>query len=111
MGELRRLQRGGDIKLGLIGWVGVCQIKKREDWEFQTKQNICPKAWKVSPIPLQLVKVRSLSCVRLSATPWAVAYQVPPSMGFSKQESWTGLPFSKVLRGHDLKLDLSILLC
>ena len=28
-----------------------------------------------------------------SATPWTVAYQVPPSMGFSRQEHWSGLPF------------------
>ena len=35
----------------------------------------------------------SLSCVQLFATPWTVAYQVPPSMGFSKQEYWSGLPF------------------
>ena len=39
------------------------------------------------------VKVKSLSCVRLFATPWTVAYQVPPSMGFSRQEYWSGLPF------------------
>ena len=39
------------------------------------------------------VKVKSLSGVRLFVTPWTVAYQVPPSMGFSKQEYWNGLPF------------------
>ena len=39
------------------------------------------------------VKVKSLSCVRLFATPWTVAYQASPSMGFSRQEYWSGLPF------------------
>ena len=39
------------------------------------------------------VKVKSLSRVRLFATPWTVAYQAPPSMGFSRQECWSGLPF------------------
>ena len=39
------------------------------------------------------VKVKSLSCVRLFATPWTVAYQAPLSMGFSRQEYWNGLPF------------------
>ena len=39
------------------------------------------------------VKVKSLSCVRLFATPWTVAYQASPSMGFSSQEYWSGLPF------------------
>ena len=39
------------------------------------------------------VKVKSLSRARLFATPWTVAYQAPPSMGFSRQEYWSGLPF------------------
>ena len=37
--------------------------------------------------------VKSLSHVRLFATPWTVAYQASPSMGFSRQEYWSGLPF------------------
>ena len=37
--------------------------------------------------------MKSLSHVRLFATPWTVAYQAPPSMGFSRQEYWSGLPF------------------
>ena len=39
------------------------------------------------------VKVKSLSRVRLFATPRTVAYQAPPSMGFSRQEYWSGSPF------------------
>ena len=39
------------------------------------------------------VCLKSLSRVRLFATPWTVAYQVPPFMGFSRQEYWSGLPF------------------
>ena len=39
------------------------------------------------------VKVKLLSCIGLFATPWTVAYQAPPSMGFSRQECWSGLPF------------------
>ena len=38
------------------------------------------KSWKLSRVPL-------------FATPWTVAYQAPPSMGFSRQECWSGLPF------------------
>ena len=37
--------------------------------------------------------VKSLSHVRLCVTPWTVAYQAHPSMGFSRQEYWSGLPF------------------
>ena len=39
------------------------------------------------------VKVKSLSHVQLFVTPWTVAYQAPRSMGFSRQEYWSGLPF------------------
>ena len=39
------------------------------------------------------MKVKLLSRVRLFATPWTVARQAPLSMGFSRQEYWSGLPF------------------
>ena len=38
------------------------------------------------------VKGKSLSCVWLFTTPWTAAYQAPPSMGFSRQEYWSGVP-------------------
>ena len=38
------------------------------------------------------VKVKSLSLVRLLATPWPAAHQAPPSIGFSRQEYWSGVP-------------------
>ena len=41
---------------------------------------------------LQCMKVKSFSRVRLLATPWTAAYQAPPSMGFSRQEYWSGVP-------------------
>ena len=37
--------------------------------------------------------MKSLSRVQLFATSWTIAYQAPPSMGFSRQEYWSGLPF------------------
>ena len=43
-------------------------------------------AWKWKVI------AKSLSRVQPSATPWTAAYQAPPSMGFSRQESWSGVP-------------------
>ena len=39
------------------------------------------------------VKVKSLSCIPLFATPWAVAYRSPPSIEFYRQEHWSGLLF------------------
>ena len=44
------------------------------------------------------VKVKSLSCVWLLATPWTAAYQAPPSMGFSRQEYWSGVPSPSPVR-------------
>ena len=49
------------------------------------------KAWKWK------VKVKLLSRVRLLVTPWTAAYQAPPSMGFSRQEYWSGVPLSSPL--------------
>ena len=46
------------------------------------------------------VKVKSLSRVQLFTTPWTAAYQAPPSMGFSRQEYWSGVPLPSL--GHPL---------
>ena len=42
--------------------------------------------------------MKSLSRARLLATPWITAYQAPPSMGFSMQEYWSGVPLPSPLR-------------
>ena len=39
------------------------------------------------------MKVKSLSRVRFFVTPWTIAHEAPPSMGFSRQEYWSGLSF------------------
>ena len=51
------------------------------------------------------VKGKSLSHVRLFATPWTTAYQAPPSVGFSRQEYWSGVPLPSLRWG--LTLDYS----
>ena len=60
---------------------GILQPRTRQ-WVAISFSN----AWKWK------VKVKSLSRVRLFATPWTAAYQAPPSMGFSRQEYWSGVP-------------------
>ena len=67
----------------------ICQpIWKTQQW---------PQDWKRSvfiPIPKKVkLKVKSLNRVQLFATLWTIAQQAPPSMGFSRQEYWSGLPF------------------
>jgi len=60
---------------------GILQARTME-WVAISSSN----AWKWK------VKMKSLSRVRLLATPWTAAYQAPPSMGFSRQEYWSGVP-------------------
>ena len=60
---------------------GILQARVLE-WVAISFSNV--RKWKV--------KAKSLSCVRLFTTPWTTAYHAYPSMGFSRQESWSGLP-------------------
>ena len=60
---------------------GILQARTLE-WVAMSFSN----AWKWK------VKLKSLSRAWLLATPWTAAYQAPPSMGFSRQESWSGVP-------------------
>ena len=53
------------------------------------------------------MKVKSLSHVRLLVTPWTAAYQALPSMGFSRQEYWSGVPLHEVVLKENYKIDLS----
>ena len=64
---------------------GILQARTLE-WVATSSSN----AWKWK------VKVKSLSRVRLLATPWTAAYQAPPSIGFSRQEYWSGVPIPDV---------------
>ena len=56
------------------------------------------------------VKVKSLSRVRLFSTPWTVAHQAPPSMGFSRQEYWSGLPLPSPNRALSTKQNKFLLI-
>ena len=60
---------------------GILQAKTLE-WVALSFSNVWK--WKL--------KGKSLSRVQLLATPWTAAYQAPPSMGFSRQEYWSGVP-------------------
>ena len=61
-----------------------------------------PRKWKYVNLPhlntLCCVCVLVIDRVRLSATPWTAARQAPLSMGFSRQEHWSGLPFPSSLK-------------
>ena len=55
------------------------------------------------------VKVKSLSHVWLLATPWTAAYQAPPSMGFSREEYWSGVPLPSLLMATRSQVFFSLL--
>ena len=67
-------------------WVG-------HDWATKHTAHNTYLAFKSQRVLLREVKVKSLSHIWLFATPWTVAHQAPPSVGFSRQECWSGLPF------------------
>ena len=70
------------------------------------------RSWELGPhdgIKKESEKVKSLSRVRLFATPWTVAYQAPLSMGFSRQDYWTDLPYF-LLQGILLTQGLNVVL-
>ena len=54
--------------------------------------------------------MKSLSCVQLFATPQTVAYQAPPTMGFSRQEYWSGVPFPSPIQDLEAVLPLGFVL-
>ena len=68
---------------------GILQARTLE-WVAISSSN----AWKWK------VKVKLLGRVQLLATPWTVAYQAPPFMGFSRQECWSGVPLPSPKRRH-----------
>ena len=57
------------------------------------------------------VKVKSLSRVRLLATPWTAAYQAPLSMGFSRQEYWSGVPLPSLRNCYTILFFCLFLIC
>ena len=70
----------GILQARILEWVAI---------SFSLKET---KGGQRVPDALRKVKVKSLSRVRLFETPWTAAYQAPPSMGFSRQEYWSGVP-------------------
>ena len=72
---------------------GVAKSRTRlSDWtDWLTPTSCLCSKWEERD--RQRAKVKLLSYVWFFATPWTVAYQAPPFMGFSRQEYWSGLPF------------------
>ena len=67
-------------------------VKIDEWWAGVVITWMTPVKDRLTALPLLLLLSR-FSCVRLCATPETAAHQAPPSLGFSRQEHWSGLPF------------------
>ena len=82
------------VRLSETPWTMACQAPLSMGFSRQ-------EYWSGLPFPSPVRKyevsevseLKLLSRVRLFAVPWTVAYQAPLSMGFSRQEYWSGLPF------------------
>ena len=82
------------VRLSATPWTMACQAPLSMGFSRQ-------EHWSGLPFPSPAIKyevsegseVKLLSRVRLFATPWTVTSQAPPSMGFSRQEYWSGVPF------------------
>jgi len=96
LSKLRVIMKDREDWRAAVHWVTKSQTWF-SDWttttqlEYQvTRKELVTKvsssAWKWK------VKVKTLSHVCLFATPWTAAHQAPPSMGFSRQKYWSGVP-------------------
>ena len=69
------------------------KVEKSREASLKTKNRATRWSSNLTPELIWRKKKMSLNCVRLFVTLWTVAYQALPSMGFSRQEYWSGLPF------------------
>ena len=83
--KIRDTKRTFHAKMGTIKDRNGMDLTEAEDikkrWQEYTERKVR--------------KGKLLSHVQLFVIPWTVAYQAPPSMGFSRQEFWSGLPFKR----------------
>ena len=100
----------GILQAWIQEWVAMLSSRGSSQPGYQTNICLCLLhcQWTLSPLsqlgsPIYHI-VKSLSHVWLFVTPWTVAYQAPPSMGFSRQECWSGLPFPSPDIPHKITL-------
>ena len=83
----------------ILEWVAISCSRRSSRQGIEPLSPACP-ALQVDSLPLSywgspipyMYMLRYFSCVQLCVTPWTVAHQAPLSMGFSRQEYWSGLP-------------------
>ena len=78
---------------GFLRWFSSKDTSDDDGGDHEGKKSLNSMKGPVSTFLDSLKCVKLLSHVQLFATPWTVAHQAPLSMGFSRQEHWSGLPF------------------
>ena len=93
-GSITSLQRDGEKVKTVSDFILLdSKINADGDYSHKIKRHLFLGRIVTTNLEKVKVKVKSLSYVRLFATPWTVAYQAPRSMGFSRQEYQSELPF------------------
>ena len=84
------------VAAAAVKWLQSCPTLRSHRWQPTRLPRLWDFPGKNAGVGchflLQCMKVKSVTCVRLFATPWTAAYQAPLPMGFSRQEYWSGLP-------------------
>ena len=92
----------GNLQARTLEWVAI-SFSKAWRWEEKVKSLSCVwllvTPWTAAYQALLLLS--RFSRVWLCATPWTAAYQAPPSMGFARQEYWSGVPLPSPLKFHE----------
>ena len=101
-----QILRSLDMKNWLI-WkdtdAGNIEGRRRREWQRMRWLDGITNSMDMLLLLLLLLLLSRFSCVRLFATPWTAAYQAPLSMGFSRQEYWSGLPLPFPHNGHEFE--------
>ena len=79
------------LQAGVLQWVALPSSRGSSPTQGLILALSCLLHWQVGSLPLLLLS--RFSRVRLCVTPQTAAHQAPPSLGFSRQEHWSGLPF------------------
>ena len=95
--ELGQTLGDGEGEGGLACCNPWCQ-RVGHDWVTEQQQHTwCTILYKLQVCSMLLLLLSCFSRVRLFTTPWTAAHQAPPSMGFSRQEYWSGLPLPSLI--------------
>ena len=87
-------------------WISSTCLPSTHSLGFNSNSPLSQRQLLTNPAKVK-VQVKLLSRIRLLATPWTAAHEAPPSMGFSRQEYWSGVPLPSLLHSKTPLFDLA----